>query len=290
MLSAFDGIGAAPWLVSELAGRPLLAVAWEIDPACIHVAERRMPWLQQRGDLFADKVDDILHLISEADPQAQATVIWTAAPPCQDFSRMRSAGPGHDGERGGLFLRTVEFQKALFDRLGPRRTAFLYENVVMTKANADVITEALGHSPVFACGGDFGWITRPRLWWTSIKWDQVTHDIVDGRRLQWARHDGVWSRLRLPNDRKSADQFELGDLKFHEGVASGRLRMPCCTTPASDENGRPAPKGARGKTDEATRQRWLQDKRQFAPWHYKAIRRRPCSSTGTRSCTSPRRS
>ena len=198
-LSAFDGIGAAPWLIAELAGRPMLAVTWEIDPACITVAERRMPTGRSVRRLRRD-------LIETADPQAQATVIWSAAPPCQDFSRLRAAGPGHEGERGGLFLWTVEFQKALFKQLGTRRMAFLYENVVMTKANADIITEALGHAPVFACGGDFGWITRPRLWWTSVKWDQVTHDIVDGRRLQWAMHAGTgawpedsWPSLAHPN-------------------------------------------------------------------------------------------
>ena len=40
--------------------------------------------------------------------------------------------------------------------------------------------------------------------------------------------------------------------------------LPCATTPAEDENGRPAPKRARGKIPEPARARWLQ----FAPWHY----------------------
>ena len=42
----------------------------------------------------------------------------------------------------------------------------------------------------------------------------------------------------------------------------------CSTTPAADENGRPALKGARGKTPEDAHHRWLADSRQFAPWHY----------------------
>ena len=164
-------------------GRPKLAVAWEIDPACIDVAKKRMPWLLQRGDLLADGVEKVLRLVTQADPEEQATVLWTAAPPCQDFRRVRSPGPGHDGERGSLFLMTVQFQQDLFAQPGARRTGYLYENVAMTKANADVISQALGTEPVFVCAGDFGWITRPRLWWTSVNWTQITKDIVDGRRL-----------------------------------------------------------------------------------------------------------
>ena len=57
-------------------------------------------------------------------------------------------------------------------------------------------------------------------------------------------------------------------MAFHPAVASSRLLLPCATTPAEDENGRPAPKRARGKIPEPARARWLADCRQFAPWHY----------------------
>ena len=59
-----------------------------------------------------------------------------------------------------------------------------------------------------------------------------------------------------------------GSRAFHPAVASSRLLLPCATTPAEDENGRPAPKRARGKIPEPARARWLADCRQFAPWHY----------------------
>ena len=135
-------------MIAELAGRHSLAIAWEIDPACLQVAERRMPWLHQRGDLLKDDATAVAKLIQEHDPEEAMTVVWTAASPCQDFSRMRTSGPGHEGGRGSLFLKTVDFQTQLFSRLGKRRTAVLYENVVMTKTNADTITEALGYAPV----------------------------------------------------------------------------------------------------------------------------------------------
>ena len=68
--------------------------------------------------------------------------------------------------------------------------------------------------------------------------------------------------------RPSAADFETQGLYFPDGVAAGRHRMPCCTTPAMDDQGRPAPRGGRGKTPEDARSRWLAGNRQFAAWHY----------------------
>ena len=61
---------------------------------------------------------------------------------------------------------------------------------------------------------------------------------------------------------------DLDGLKFSDAVASGRVRLPCSTTPAADERGRPPPRSMRGKVTTDVQQRWLQDSRQFAPWHY----------------------
>ena len=266
MLSAFDGIGAAPWIVAEHFGRPLLAVSWEIDPDCTKVAEARMPWLLQRGDLFAEKLDDLVQLIDEKDPRKEAIVIWTAAPPCQDFSRVRPDGPGHSGERGGLFLKTVDFHRRLEHRLAGRPFGFIYENVQMTKDAAATVSTKLGVDPVLVCAGDFGWITRPRLWWSSIDWTKVEEPT---KPFKWTVHEKTWRRLRLDQPRRDAASFDLEGLKFDDGVASGRLRMPCSTTPAPDEHGRPAPRSTEGKVAEEVQRRWLAGNRQYAPWHYR---------------------
>ena len=47
-----------------------------------------------------------------------------------------------------------------------------------------------------------------------------------------------------PRERAVGD-MDLGDLSFDEAVLSGRLKMPCSTTTAADENGRPAQRGER---------------------------------------------
>ena len=72
-----------------------------------------------------------------------AIVIWVAAPPCQDFSVIC------------LFLAAP-----LGLHLRERRHG----------AGADQVSQHLGVPPIFVCASDFGWITRPRLWWLSIPW------------------------------------------------------------------------------------------------------------------------
>ncbi|CAE7894086.1 unnamed protein product, partial [Symbiodinium necroappetens] len=173
---------------------------------------------------------DVAALVLEADPNAEAMVLWCAAPPCQDFSRI-AKGVGHQGDRGRLFEDSVAFMDELRSILRRHRFAFLYENVEMEAAAAKVSSDALGVSPVFVCPSDFGWVSRPRLWWLSVDWTRVVTDPADGSPLEWAKR-GRWDRLRLSAARVAADSFELGDLQFHPSVAQGRKLMPCATTPA----------------------------------------------------------
>ena len=103
---------------------------------------------------------------------APRPVLWCAAPPCQDFSRI-AKGAGHQGDRGRLFEDSVAFMDELRAIFRQHRFAFLYENVEMDAAAAQVSSDALGVSPVFACPSDFGWVSRPRLWLLSVDWTRV---------------------------------------------------------------------------------------------------------------------
>ena len=51
VLSLFDGIGAAPALMENMFGQPMLAMAWETHEACRKLAKAGLPWLQRRGDV-----------------------------------------------------------------------------------------------------------------------------------------------------------------------------------------------------------------------------------------------
>ncbi|CAE7863082.1 eIF3-S7, partial [Symbiodinium necroappetens] len=249
VLSALDGVGAAPWLVWDLIGEPRAIFSWEVDRAAIQVADYHIPGIRHRGDITEDTPEDLAAEIQHIDGKAECIIIFTAAPPCY------------------LFNFTAEFMDELRRRLAPRRFGFLVENVEMTQADAAEASKQLGCQPVFADAADFGWIGRPRLWWSSVDWDEVTHDPSTAERWTWVLHRR-WDRLRLDSPRAAPDSFDLDGLRFSDAVASGRIRLPCSTTPAADERGRPPPRSMRGKVTTDVQQRWLQDSRQFAPWHY----------------------
>ncbi|CAE7343021.1 POLA2, partial [Symbiodinium sp. CCMP2456] len=197
--SSFDGIGASHWLVAKAFGRPLLAVSWEVDRACKALVQKAMPWVEHRGEVTRDSPGNVADLIMDADPDALALIVWCAAPPCQDFSRI-GQGEGHQGDRGRLFQDSVKFMHELRAR----------ENVDMDQAAAKVISDGLGVQPVFACPSDFGWVSRPRLWWTSVDWTRFQVDPDDGAALEWAEK-GRWERLRLASARPSAVEAMLQD-------------------------------------------------------------------------------
>ena len=64
-------------------------------------------------------------------------------------------------------------------------------------------------------------------------------DPASGKPLQWAKH-GSYRRLRLEEPRQPESELVVDDLRFHPSVAAGRLKLPCATTPAEDDAGRPA--------------------------------------------------
>ena len=103
VLFVFDGVGAAPWLIWDLVGRPAAILTWETDRTASAVAKEQVP-------ITDDDPSKVAAVVEKVDPWGRCVVIFTAAPPCQDFSRVTvTDGPGRDGARGGLFLRTVEF-------------------------------------------------------------------------------------------------------------------------------------------------------------------------------------
>ncbi|CAE7781782.1 unnamed protein product, partial [Symbiodinium necroappetens] len=152
VLSLFDGIGAAPAILEDLYGEPVAAFSWEVDRLCVKLASARLPWMTHRGDFTADSAQAVAAAIEKADPRARAIVIVAAAPPCQDFSRIGSAA-GHTGDKGSLFLKSVDFVHDLAGLIGDRRLGFLFENVVMEPKDAAVVSEALGVEPFVACVG-----------------------------------------------------------------------------------------------------------------------------------------
>ena len=136
-----------------------------------------------------ETVEKVAAEIRRADPAGECVVLLVAAPPCQDFSQI-GAEAGHRGARGGLFLRSAEFVLELRAALRGWRVGFLFENVVMEPASAKEVSDCLGVPPVLVCASDFGWISRPRLWWLSADLRQCTTDPASGAPLAWTKKGG----------------------------------------------------------------------------------------------------
>ena len=168
--------------------------------------------------------------LKSIDPDGQCMVLFIAAHPCQDFSRIGDRA-GHQGERGYTSNFTAEFIAELRGLAAPRRFGVLVENVEMTQADAAAASKALGCQPVVTDAADYGWIGRARLWWSTIDWEEVDRDPSTREKWTWSLHRR-WDRLRLDHPRAAATDFDLDGLSFSEAVASGRVRLPCSTTPA----------------------------------------------------------
>ena len=258
LLSFFDGIGAAPAILEHTHGKPLAAFAWEIDEACIKLTKDRLPWLRHRGDLTSDDPAAVAAAVKKADPEGKALLVVTAAPPCQDFSRIGQS-PGHAGQRGALFLATAEFYWKTRSLLPDRRWAFLFENVVMEPAHSDAVSKALGVDPIMVCASDFGWkLGETRvLSATAIGGAPPTGERARGRRppvppgrggglAQVAvRHHAGRGRCRPPGTEEGQTEAVGG----HQGPVGGRFPalLPLALRGGGDDDrqGRQTPAGPR---------------------------------------------
>ena len=154
--------------------------------------------------------------VDEADPHQECMVIWAGAPPCQNFSIIASR-QGHEGETGKLFLSSVNLMGEIRPMVAPRPSGQTKENVRghAPSCDAEKVSERLDMQPIFVCASDFGWITRPRLWCVSVRWEDFATDPDTGHALQWAKHSG-WHRLRIDAPRKAVGDMDLDNLSFDE--------------------------------------------------------------------------
>ena len=169
VLAPFDGVGAPHHIIQQLFGTPRLSVSWEIDRACRKVMNARTSWVVQRGQ-GGRPVREGPH--QQGGPGQQRHDRMDSRPPCQDFSRI-TEGPGHQGERGGLFLTTVTLMQDVKRLTFVRRFGFLYENVVMQPSMADKVSEALDAQPVLVLA--------------SVDWSSNLNDPKDDGPLQWTK-------------------------------------------------------------------------------------------------------
>ena len=87
---------------------------------------------------------------------AAALLVITAAPPCPDFSRLRSDAPGH-GQSGNLFVVFTKFLSALLNLLPGRQACWVTENVILANpADAQWFAKSMQAEAIIADATDYG--------------------------------------------------------------------------------------------------------------------------------------
>ena len=244
-----------------------LHISWEVDPDCIAILQQHYPRALHRGNFLDDDPRDVADLIRRHDPTGSMVVSFVAAPPCPDFSRIKEDAPGSNGTEGQKFTAYCGFANQVEMNIPHRRVGHLVENVVMEKGEADYFASLLDCNAVLLDAQDLGLISRPRLWWTRIDWGVIKHSPFTGTRLKWTRTQKYY-RLHQDGPKHDISQLELDGMELHQRVRSQETRIPCLTTPAPSEAGRPPPKRMRGKIHPEQKMRWMNDGRNFAPWQY----------------------
>lgn len=268
LLSVFDGIGCSKLALDMVLDHTqcylLGYLAWEIDQDCINLTSQAHQ-VHHRGDFMQDDLNEIVQQITAWDPEERAILLFCAGPPCPDYSRI-TEGPGRDGTEGIKFEHYAKWQKQLVALIGQRRAAKLTENVIPHR-RGDIQyfeTTKLGQQAIIFDAAEFKRISRPRVWWSNIDWDDPTVTKVLGQNLTWKKHFGTHkvccpqpiSEAHIPDGWTAPECWAQGDI------------LPCLTTPAPTDSGRAAPRSSKGKMDSATYGRWVADNRQYAPWHY----------------------
>ncbi len=202
VLSLFDGMSCGQIALNRVGINYEQYFASEIDKSAIQVTQKNYPNTKQLGDITKIKGSDL--------PKIDLVM---GGSPCQTFSiasTIASTRTGFDG-KSGLFWEFVR----LIKETNP--TYFLLENVIMKKEWENIITEALGVSPIEISSAKFVPQARRRLYWTNIpnveqpeQREYKISDFIDG--------DGFPSSCNTKRFFKKKDIFNTITATYWKGI------------------------------------------------------------------------
>ena len=148
--------------------------------------------------------------------------------------------------------------------------ATLMENVLphdSIQEHFDDITDQWGTQPIVLDAADGHMVSRPRLWWNTIQWEQVQETISTQTpwKLTWEKHP-PYDRLHNPIAADLQPNIQMKGWETPNILIEGGL-FHCLTTQANTDAGRPPPQHT--DVDQATWDRWEQGNKQFPPWQYR---------------------
>ena len=271
LLSFFDGVASAGLICNQVLSTKKFTwkgFAWETDNDLVSLSKQRFPEIQHRGDLDHDDPASVIHALRAIDPESRAVVIIAAGPPCPDHSRIRATAPGVHGCEGSKFLRFADFLQKLEASWDYSQPILVVENVVPSnKSDVKLFEQKLSAQAVVCDSADLGVISRPRVWWTRLPWQELSNRKDMPATLRWNTYQGI-PRVTFVQPADDLSKYDIGNFEWPATIAKGLRPLPCLTTPSEDPDGRPPPRSCKGKIDSQTKARWLADNRCYAPWHY----------------------
>lgn len=172
VLSLCDGISCGQIALERAGIKVDNYFASEISKHSIKITQKNYPNTIQLGDMTAIN-KEILDNLPKIDLILSGT-------PCRDFSKctiqggsanwtnMHSVGKGIYGKHSSLFFKFKEIYDYIKEHNNPE-VKFLFENVVMKKADEDIVSELLNTNAVKINSNLFSAQNRERLYWTNIK-------------------------------------------------------------------------------------------------------------------------
>ena len=269
LLSFFDGIATAAFVLDELKVKVPLFMAWETDKDCHNVAATHFPSIWARGDIEQDDMSDIYQEILKIDPKHEAMVMFTGGAPCHDYTNMKQRPQGRSGKTGRLFDLMVDKVDKLKQQVQKtHKVVWVYENVVPNPSlgQVDHHFDRRTNSTSFVMdAADDKIIGRARMWWTSVDWKTIDQQLQQAInvKLHWTQIGQRW-QLRNFTAQLLQQPLTLKGIKLPDEVTRGQRLMPCLTTP--EEKGRTPPDHTQVSKD--TWKRWEEGGKQYAPWHY----------------------
>lgn len=111
---------------------------------------------------------------------------------------------------------------------------------------------------------NFKRISRPRVWWTDVDWNDPSVHKVLGSDIRWVKHFGT-NKIVCP---QPTTAVHIPDGWQAPACWSKGTALHCLTTPAPNDEGRAAPRSMKGRMSSAVHNRWVASGRAYAPWHF----------------------
>ena len=99
------------------------------------------------------------------------------------------------------------------------------ENVLMNDpSDCQFISNRMEADPIVLDGGDTSFVSRPRLWWASVDWQDLKVHPLTGHKVQWSQHNGH-RQIKLDIPPQEVEHLTMRGLQFQEDIVQRRKKI-----------------------------------------------------------------